>query len=273
MRIFTRPRLLAGATLALALAGAIHYLGPARADERGGSAVSELRPADAKASNLITGDAQSQPQTMEEFLTDVTTDVDAYWEKVFQASGLPQPRVSYDWIPAGMTVASVCGGESGQLGDTAAAYCPGDDTIYISQQFASDIYDGSLDHALPGSSQGYGRTAGDFAVAYIVAHEYGHQVQDELGLFQKYGDSVPTMNFELQADCFAGTWSKSAADQNRLEDGDLQEALDAVLAVGDFDASSPGHHGTPDQREAAFKTGYESGKPASCDRFLQEGAV
>src|SRR3954453_2608 len=143
MRIFTRPRLLAGATLALALAGAIYYLGPARADERGGSAVSELRPASTKASNLITGDGQQQPQTMEEFLTDVTTDVDAYWEKVFQASGLQQPRVSYDWIPAGQTVASVCGGESGQLGDTAAAYCPGDDTIYISQQFASDIYDGS----------------------------------------------------------------------------------------------------------------------------------
>src|SRR5690349_18460431 len=247
MRIFTRPRLLAGATLALALAGAIHYLGPARADERGGSAVSQLRsPADTKASNLITGDGQSQPQTMEEFLTDVTTDVDAYWEGVFKASGLPQPRVSYDWIPAGQTVASVCGGESGQLGDTAAAYCPGDDTIYISQHFA---------------------------VAYIVAHEYGHQVQDELGLFDKYGRQVPTMNFELQADCFAGTWAKRAADQNRLEDGDLQEALDAVLAVGDFDASSPQHHGTPDQREAAWKTGYQSGKPASCDRFLQEGAA
>jgi predicted metalloprotease len=271
MRIITRPRLLAGATLALALAGAIHYLGSARADERGGGAVSELRPAGTHASNLITGDAaQQQPQTMEEFLTDVTTDVDAYWEKVFAASQLPTPRVSYDWIPAGQTVASVCGGESGQLGDTAAAYCPGDDTIYISQQFASDIYDGSLDHALPGSSQGYGRTAGDFAVAYIVAHEYGHQVQDELGLFDAYGDKVPTMAFELQADCFAGTWAKSAADQDRLEDGDLQEALDAVLAVGDFDASSPGHHGTPEQREEAWKTGYGSGAPASCSRYLEQ---
>jgi len=275
MRILTRPRLLAGATLVLALAGAVHYLGPARADDRGASAVSGLRPAPETTRNLITGDGSDaqQPQTMEEFLTAVTTDVDAYWEKVFAASNLPTPKVSYAWIPAGQTAASACGDADGTLGDSAAAYCPGDDTIYISQQFASDIYDGSLDHALPGSSQGYGRTAGDFAVAYIVAHEYGHQVQDELGLFQKYGDSVPTMNFELQADCFAGTWSKSAADQNRLEDGDLQEALDAVLAVGDFDASSPGHHGTPDQREAAFKTGYESGKPASCDRFLQEGAV
>ena len=269
MRIFTRPRLLAGATLALALAGAIHYLGPARADERGGSAVSELRPADAKASNLITGDAQSQPQTMEEFLTDVTTDVDAYWEKVFKASDLPTPRVGYDWIPAGMTVSSVCGGESGQLGDTAAAYCPGDDTITVAERFADGIYDGSLDRALPGSSQGFGSAAGDFAVAYVVAHEYGHQVQDELGVFDQ---NVPTVNTELQADCYAGNWAKSAYDENRLEDGDIQEALDAALAVGDFDTSNPGHHGTPEQREEAWRDGFDSGDPSTCDRYLEPAA-
>src|SRR5215208_7478464 len=142
MRIMTRPRLLAGATLALALAGTVHYLGPARADDRGGSAVSGLRPDLENAKNLITGsgDDAQQPQTMEEFLTAVTTDVDAYWEKVFAASDLPTPKVGYAWIPAGQTAASACGDESGTLGDSAAAYCPGDDTIYISQQFASDIY-------------------------------------------------------------------------------------------------------------------------------------
>ena len=184
MRILTRPRLLAGATLVLALAGAVHYLGPARADDRGGSAVSGLRPAPETTRNLITGDGTDaqQPQTMEEFLTAVTTDVDAYWEKVFAASHLPTPKVSYAWIPSGQTAASACGDESGTLGDSAAAYCPGDDTIYISQRFAGGIYDGSLDGSLPGSSQGYGQANGDFAVAYIVAHEYGHQVQDELGL-------------------------------------------------------------------------------------------
>jgi uncharacterized protein len=270
MKILTRPRLLAGATLLLALAGAFHYLGSAQADDRGGSAVGKLKPA----SSLVTGaDGAQQPQTMEEFLTAVTTDVDSYWEKVFKASSLELPRVSYAWIPAGQTAASACGDESGTLGDSAAAYCPGDDTIYISQQFASDIYDGSLDHALPGSSQGYGRTAGDFAVAYIVAHEYGHQVQDELGLFNTYGDKVPTMAFELQADCFAGTWAHSASEQNRLEDGDLQEALDAALAVGDFDASNPAHHGTPEQREEAWRTGFDSGEPSTCDRYLQGGGA
>ena len=270
MRILTRPRLLAGATLALALAGALYYLGSARADERGGSAVSGLKPAPAPAQNLIPGAGAQEPQTMEEFLTAVTTDVDAYWEQVFETSELEQPRVSYAWIPAGQTAASACGDGSGTLGDSAAAYCPGDDTIYISQQFASDIYDGSLDHALPGSSQGYGRTAGDFAVAYIVAHEYGHQVQDELGLFNAYGDKVPTMAFELQADCFAGTWAHSANEQDQLEDGDLQEALDAVLAVGDFDASNPAHHGTPEQREEAWRAGFDSGDPSTCGRYLEQ---
>ena len=155
------------------------------------------------------------------------------------------------------------------LDDSAAAYCSGDDTIYISEQFASDIYNGALDHALPGSSQGFGRTYGDFAVAYIVAHEYGHQIQDELGLFEQYGQQVPTMAFELQADCYAGAWANSADQENRLEDGDVQEALDAALAVGDFDTANPGHHGTPEQRREAWTTGFESGDPSACSRYLE----
>ena len=270
MKITTRARLLAGATLLLALAGAWHHLGSAQADEQANGPLSRLKPSPAHASDLVTGDgASDQPQTVEEFLTAATTDVDAYWTKVFAASGLAEPKVKYAWIPAGQTAASACGGDSGTLGDSAAAYCPGDDTIYISQQFATDIYEGALDHALPGSSQGYGGTAGDFAVAYIVAHEYGHQIQDELGLFDTYGERVPTRAFELQADCFAGTWAHRASAEDRLEDGDLQEALDAVLAVGDFDAGNPGHHGTPEQREEAWRHGFDSGDPSSCGRYLE----
>jgi predicted metalloprotease len=205
---------------------------------------------------------------MEEFLTAVTKDVDGYWTKVFKSSGLKEPRVGYTWIPAGQTASSACGDENGTMGDSAAAYCSGDDTIYISQKFATDLYNGALNQVLPGSSQGFGRAAGDFAVAYVVAHEYGHQVQDELGLFQKYGNSLPAMAFELQADCYAGNWAKSAYDENKLDDGDIQEALDAALAVGDFDTNNPQHHGTPEQREAAWNGGFESGDPASCDRYL-----
>ena len=202
----------------------------------------------------------SEPQTMEQFLTTVTKDVDTYWTKTFEDAGLSEPRVSYGWIPAGQAAQSACG----PLDDSAAAYCSGDDTIYISEQFASDIYSGALDHALPGSSQGFGRTYGDFAVAYIVAHEYGHQIQDELGLFEQYGRQIPTMNFELQADCYAGAWAYSAAQENRVDDEDVQEALDAALAVGDFDTANPGHHGTPDQRREAWLTGFESGDPSAC---------
>ena len=171
-----------------------------------------------------------------------------------------------------MTAASACGGEGGStMGDSAAAYCSADDTIYISQKFASDIYDGALDQALPGSSQGYGRTVGDFAVAYIVAHEYGHQVQDELGLFERYGSSSRRWRSSCRP-TVAGTWAHSAYQEDRLEQGDVQEALDAALAVGDFDAGNPGHHGTPEQREEAWNGGFESGDPSSCNRYLDPAA-
>jgi hypothetical protein len=197
-------------------------------------------------------DGSSEPQTMEQFLTSVTKDVDAYWTKEFAAAGLPEPRVSYAWLPSGDT----------------AAYSSEDDTIYISQEFATGIYEGALDQVLPGSSQGFGKTVGDFAVAYLVAHEYGHEIQDELGLFQQYGDRVPQMNFELQADCYAGTWANSAYQEKRVSEEDVQEALDAALAVGDFATDSPGHHGTPEQREEAWNTGFQSGDPSTCNAYL-----
>jgi uncharacterized protein len=299
MSSLIRPRLLAVAALLLVAGGASLYLASAKAADATTAADSDTVTTDKKhkatkrqvreaseqaqkkagsltaspsasgAHDLILGSKDSaQPENMEQFLTAVTKDVDTYWTKAFKDSGLSEPRVSYQWIPAGQTAASACGDADGTLGDSAAAYCSGDDTIYISEKFATDIYNGALDQALPGSSQGYGRTVGDFSVAYIVAHEYGHQVQDELGLFQKYGQQLPTMAFELQADCYAGTWAKSAYKENRLEDGDVQEALDAALAVGDFDADNPGHHGTPAQREGAWNSGFEAGDPSSCSRYL-----
>ena len=81
------------------------------------------------------------------------------------------------------------------------------------------------------------------------------------------------MAFELQADCYAGTWAKSAYEENRLEDGDVQEALDAALAVGDFDASNPSHHGTPEQREEAWNMGFEAGDPSSCSEYLGQAGL
>jgi uncharacterized protein len=253
-----KRRVIGGAVVLVALAGAAVHYGSARADERTSAPATT-----AAAQELTLG--SSQPRTMDDFLTGVLKDVDGYWTKQFADAGLPEPRVSYDWIQAGQSAQSSCGAQNSQ---SAAAYCQGDDTIYVGDQFADGIYSGALDPDLPGASQGYGSAVGDFAVAYIVAHEYGHQVQTELGAYDQYGNSRPTMDFELQADCYAGNWAKSAADRNELDDGDVQEALDAALAVGDFDTANPGHHGTPDQREQAWRTGFDSGKPDSCSSYL-----
>ena len=146
MSSLTRPRLFAVAALLAVLGGAWQYLGSANADDRTTTANSEPfatstsnekhKPAKRQgAHDLILGSKDSaQPKNMEQFLTAVTKDVDAYWTKVFKDSGLPEPRVSYKWIPAGQTAASACGDDDGTLGDSAAAYCPGDDTIYISRE-------------------------------------------------------------------------------------------------------------------------------------------
>src|SRR4051794_8938613 len=96
-------------------------------------------PQPAAQQDFVLGN-QSQDMTMDQFLTGVTKDVDSYWTGVFKAEGRPEPRVSYAWIPSGQSVSSACGAQ----GETAAAYCPGDDTIYISEDFANGIYSGDL---------------------------------------------------------------------------------------------------------------------------------
>jgi len=188
--------------------------------------------------------APKPPTGMERFLTSITQDVDTYWTN----TGLVQPHVAYHWIPAGQEVSTGCG----KMGQDAAAYCRADGTIYISETFATHMYAGG----------------GDFAAAFVVAHEFGHAVQDELGLYDAYGDQLPTMAFELQADCYAGTWANSTYQQNRLDDGDVEEAINAALAVGDFDATNPEHHGTPEQRAGAWETGFQSGDPQACSQYL-----
>src|SRR4051812_41612381 len=88
-------------------------------------------PAEAPPQPLPVG--SSQPRPMDDFPPGVPKDVDGYWTKQFADAGLPEPRVSYDWVPAGQSIQSACGVQSG---DSAAAYCPGDDTIYVADQFA-----------------------------------------------------------------------------------------------------------------------------------------
>ncbi|HEX2578139.1 MAG TPA: neutral zinc metallopeptidase, partial [Aquihabitans sp.] len=122
--------------------------------------------------------------------------------------------------------------------------------------------------------------------AYVIAHEYGHHIQNLLGINedvrqQSEGASQEEANglsvrLELQADCFAGVWAKSAYEDQRLEQGDLAEALDAAAAVGDDAIQSQGGgsvnqesftHGSSEQRQEWFRTGYDSGDASRCDTF------
>jgi uncharacterized protein len=202
--------------------------------------------------------------TIDAFLTDILQDVDGHWTRVFAQADLPRPRVAYNWIPPGSVVLTGCGAPAD---DSVALYCPADDTIYVGQQFASDLYSGVL-RGLPGESAGYGQAAGDFAVAYVVAHEYAHNLQQELGVFDN-SVSPTARPFELQADCMAGVWAYSVFAKGDLEEGDIEEATSAALAVGDFDVGNEQHHGTPQERRDALLAGFNSGRPAVCSRYVE----
>ena len=206
---------------------------------------------------------RNEPTTIDAFLTDVLGTIDTYWERTFAAADLPQPRVNYVWVPPGSRVLTGCGQPAD---DNAAFYCPADDTIYVAQRFAAALYEGVLE-GLPGESAGYGRAVGDFAVAYVVAHEYAHNLQQELGIFDNR-ETKSARPFELQADCFSGTWAHSQYEEGALKPGDLEEATNAALAVGDFDVGNAQHHGTPEERRDALLAGFNSGDPSVCSQYL-----
>ena len=213
-------------------------------------------------SPVVRSFGRTEPQTIDSFLTGLLRSIDRYWTRTFAAADLPEPRVGFSAVPPGGRRLSSCGTIAD---DSAAFYCPADDTIYMAQQFAADLYNGVV-RGLPGERAG-GRAAGDFAVAYVLAHEYAHNLQQELGVFNNdVGETARP--FELQADCLAGSWAHSVYEEGLLEPGDLEEATNAALAVGDFDVGNAQHHGTPQERRAALLTGYESGDPRRCEQFV-----
>ena len=217
-----------------------------------------------RTSPTVRSRGSNEPETIDAFMTRVLTNIDAYWTRTFAAADLPEPRVAFEPVPPGAVRLTACGTLAN---DSSAFYCPGDDTIYVAQVFAADLYRGVL-RGLPGERAGYGRAAGDFAVAYVLAHEYAHNLQQELGTFDNsVGRSARP--YELQADCLAGTWAHSVFEAGLLEPGDLEEATNAALAVGDFDVGNAQHHGTPEERRVAVLTGYRSGEPAQCNRFVE----
>jgi predicted metalloprotease len=201
----------------------------------------------------------AQADVIDAFLTDVIRSIDAYWTQTLRASGLREPRVGYVWVPPGRVAGTGCGAPAGP---DAAFYCPADDTIYVSVELAARVWAGVAE-GLPGQRAGYGRAVGDFGLAYVVAHEYAHNVQQELGLAEL--DPRATVEpLELQADCMAGLWANSVYRAGKIKPGDVEEAISTALAVGDFDLGNPQHHGTPEQRRAAWLLGYETGDPARC---------
>ena len=202
------------------------------------------------------------------FVDFVAGDVDATWTKIFAGSGQTYEKptiVLYD-----DAVASGCGNTPSTVGPF---YCPTDRKVYVDLPFLEEL------------QQRLG-AQGDFAEAYVVAHEIGHHVQNLLGVMSDVNQSQQespdeanelSVRLELQADCLAGIWGHAAYVQgDLLEAGDVEEALGAAAAVGD-DRIQQGAgrqvdpdtftHGSGEQRVKWFRSGFDSGDPTRCDTF------
>jgi predicted metalloprotease len=204
------------------------------------------------------------------FMSEVLASTEAAWSEIFKEGGAvyhPPKLVLF----SGATQ-TACG-----TGQTAAGpfYCPGDQKVYLDTSFFTLM------------RQRF-QAAGDFAQAYVVAHEVGHHVQNQLGVMAKTDRMRRQMSereynqvsvrVELQADCFAGVWANKARKLNKLqlEPGDIEEALNAANKIGDdaLQRKSQGYvvpdsftHGSSAQRVRWFRTGFDTGNLKACDTF------
>ena len=193
-------------------------------------------------------------RTMSQFLTVSLNRVDAFWTQVYRNSGItPAPFVRYHWLPQGKSVRHKCTGPP--TDDDTASFCPADDTIYIALKIARDFWQGFLGEK---RAKVY---PGAFGLAYVVAHEYAHNVQSEFGI-SSTGPTVKRQ--ELQADCLAGVFANSEYYAGALDAGDVEGAISEADFLGDFQYTDPGHHGTPEERAAAWRLGYNTGQPDRC---------
>lgn len=217
-------------------------------------------------SQLDTGSAT---YTMADFLTFAMTDIDTFWTGVFKAAGRQEPFVNVAYPGPGESVSLLCS-TTRQSEPDDAVYCFWDDKIVITQEVAVQVWEGTI-KANGNTDTTVSHAAGDFSVAYVVAHEYAHSLQSELGILQTVANPVrtyPVLKTELHADCWAGVWANSAYYRGILEAGDIEEGIRTAQDVGDYDYDKADHHGTPAQRAAAFMVGYSSGKPQDCWPFL-----
>jgi predicted metalloprotease len=205
---------------------------------------------------------------MVDFVDAVAGDLQGTWERL-----LPNRYQRTQVVLFRDAIDSACGFAQAATGPF---YCPSDRKVYLDLGFFREL-----------SSQ-FG-APGDFAQAYVVAHEFGHHVQNLLGLTARVqqdprsGASSASVALELQADCFAGIWGHAASQQGRfqaggveLEPGDAEEALRAAASIGDdrLQRMSGGRvaperftHGSSAQRVEWFRRGFESGEPERCDTF------
>ena len=234
-----------------------------------GSAPSGITPTSTSGTpgigDVPTANIAGSSGTMKDFLVSVLTDVDTYWAGVWKDDGRPAPFVTYAFPAAGEVVLSLCA--PGFSDDMSAFYCLYDDKITVSQSLAQKIWDGTLYANTDGTKT---HDTGDFSVAYVVAHEYAHELQNEIGIFTTAGSIYPVYKIELHADCWAGVWAKSAEDEGILDKGDIKEAGQTTLDLGDYAFDNPQHHGTPEQRNEAFLAGYDGGSEGSCDGWLND---
>lgn len=209
----------------------------------------------------------AEEKVVGQFISTVLASTEDTWHRVFREKGMTyrEPKM----ILFKDVIQSACGGASG---NTGPFYCPGDETLYMDMSFFNTLRDR------------FGAEGGDFAIAYVIAHEVGHHVQHQLGVLDKtqnmrrqlreaQGNQVQVAT-ELQADFFAGVWAHY--EQKYLEEGDVEEAINAAAAVGDdnIQNATQGYtrpetytHGTSEQRMKWFTKGFKTGDIGAGDTF------
>jgi uncharacterized protein len=202
-----------------------------------------------------------------QFVQFVVADVQDTWKRIFAEAGQTYEPTTLRLFTSGIQTG--CGGASSAVGPF---YCPADRHVYIDLGFFREL-------------QSRFGARGDFAQAYVIAHEFGHHVQSVLGVSgdvhrqqqeDPEGANELSVRLELQADCLAGVWGHSANAEGLLEPGDVEEGLNAAAAVGDDRIQQKAGrevdqeswtHGSAEQRMAWFQKGFENGDPSACDTF------
>ena len=232
-----------------------------------GGVLEELQPPQGEAGSDPLPPEADPDAKLVDFMSFVLDDVQNFWEDTFQGSNKTYERA--ELVLFEQSTQSGCGGATEAIGPH---YCPPDQRIYLDLDFFREL---RTQFGAPG----------DFAQAYVLAHEVAHHVQNLLGLNDRVvqaprdQQNEMSIKLELQADCFAGVWAYTVFQREDLEEGDLQEGLDAAAAVGDdrIQKEATGRidreswtHGSSEQRMTWFSAGFENGDPNDCDTFGAE---